>query len=131
MTASKKIAFWTATVLLCLGMLGGGIAQLIGAKPNVEGITRLGFPLYVLAILGIWKILAVVAILVPRYGLLKEWAHAGLFFLLSGGVVSHLVSGEELMKAFPAFIFLCLNIASWYLRPSNRKIQMNNHESWA
>lgn len=131
MSKSKKIAYWIVTGLLCLGMLGGGIAQLMNAKPNVDGLTSLGYPLYLLTILGVWKLLAVVAILIPKYTLLKEWAYAGLFFLLSGGVISHLASGEELMKAFPVFVFLCLNVASWYLRPINRKIQISNNENRA
>lgn len=131
MTKSKKIVFWVVTGLLCLGMLGGGIAQIMKAKPNVDGLTSLGYPLYLLTILGVWKLLAVAAILIPKYTLLKEWAYAGLFFLLSGGVISHLASGEELMKAFPVFVFLCLNVASWYLRPANRKIQISNNDNRA
>ncbi|MCB9250844.1 MAG: DoxX family protein [Flavobacteriales bacterium] len=123
---SKKIAYWIVTGLLCLGMLGGGIAQLIRAKPNVDGIISLGYPLYILTILGVWKLLAVFSILIPKYPLVKEWAYAGLFFLLSGGVISHLASGEGLMKTLPVFVFLCLNIASGYLRPADRKININN-----
>lgn len=123
---SKKIAYWVITGLLCLGMLGGGIAQLTRAKPNVDGLTSLGYPLYLLTILGVWKLLAVIVILIPKYTLIKEWAYAGLFFLLSGGVISHLASGEALMKAFPVFVFLCLNVASWYLRPAERRISFNN-----
>ena len=119
---SRKIAFWIVTGLLCFGMVGGGIAQLIRAKPNVDGMNSLGYPLYMLTILGIWKLLAVFAILIPKYPLVKEWAYAGLFFLLSGGVISHLVSGEGVIKALPVFVFMCLDIASWYLRPSNRKL---------
>lgn len=129
MTNSKKIAYWIVTGLLCLGMFGGGVAQLMKAKPNVDGLSSLGYPLYLLSILGVWKLLAVLAILVPKYALLKEWAYAGLFFLLSGGVISHLASGEELTKALPVFGFLCLNIASWYLRPANRRIQISNYEN--
>lgn len=123
---SKKIAFWIVTVLLCLGMLGGGLAQLFKAKPNVEGVVALGYPIYLLTILGVWKLLAVFAILIPKYTLLKEWAYAGLFFLLSGGVISHLASGESVIKALPVFVFFCLNVASWYLRPAERKIIINN-----
>ncbi|UMY64828.1 MULTISPECIES: DoxX family protein [unclassified Flavobacterium] len=119
---SKKNAFWIVTVLLCFGMTAGGIAQLIKAKPNVDGMLSLGYPLYVLSILGVWKLLAVVAILIPRYTLLKEWAYAGLFFLLSGGVISHLASREEPINALPVFFFPCLTVASWYLRPAERRV---------
>lgn len=123
---SKKIAFWIVTVILSLGMLGGGLAQLFKAKPNVEGIVALGYPIYLLTILGIWKLLAVFTILIPKYPLVKEWAYAGLLFLLSGGVISHLASGDPVIKALPVFAFLCLTVASWYLRPAERKITIND-----
>jgi hypothetical protein len=119
---SRKTAFWIVTGLLSFGMIAGGIAQLIRAKPNVDGMISLGYPLYVLTILGIWKLLAVFTILIPKYPLVKEWAYAGLFFLLSGGVISHLASGEGILKALPVFVFMCLTVASWYLRPADRKL---------
>ena len=119
---SNNTAYWIVTGLLCFGMVGGGIAQLIRAKPNVDGMTSLGFPLYVLTILGIWKLLAVFTILIPKFLLVKEWAYAGLFFLLSGGVISHLASGDTFLHALPVFVFMCLNIASWYLRPADRRL---------
>ena len=119
---SKNIAFWIVTGLLCFGMIAGGTAQLFRAKPNVDGMISLGYPLYMLAILGTWKLLAVAVILLPKYQLMKEWAYAGLFFLLSGGVISHLASGEGLLKALPIFVFMCLTVASWYLRPADRRL---------
>jgi hypothetical protein len=124
--SSKPIAFWVVTGLLCFGMLGGGIAQLIRAQPNVAGITHLGYPLYVLTILGVWKVLAVAVILMPKYPLAKEWAYAGLFFLLSGGVVSHIACGDTVLQVLPVFVFMCLTVASWYWRPADRKLQTIN-----
>jgi DoxX-like family len=119
---SKNIAYWVVTGFLCFGMLLGGSGQLYRASFNVEGIVHLGFPVYVLTILGLWKIFAVVAILIPKYLLLKEWAYAGLFFLLSGGVVSHFASGDGILQALPVFMFMCLTVISWYLRPTDRRI---------
>ncbi|WP_462254004.1 DoxX family protein, partial [Ferruginibacter sp.] len=104
---SKNIAYWAVTGFLCFGMLLGGSAQLYRASFNVEGIVHLGYPVYLLTIIGLWKIFAVVAILIPKYLLLKEWAYAGLFFLLSGGVVSHFVSGDGFLEALPVFMFMC------------------------
>jgi DoxX-like family len=123
---SRNIAYWAVTVFLSFGMLLGGSGQLYRASFNVDGIVHLGFPLYVLTIIGLWKILAVVAILIPKYLLLKEWAYAGLFFLLSGGVVSHFASGDTFLQALPVFVFMCLTIASWYLRPDDRKLIPNH-----
>jgi hypothetical protein len=119
---SKTIAFWTVTGLLAFGMLLGGTGQIFRAKFNVDGIIHLGYPEYVLSILGIWKVLAVVVILIPKYQLVKEWAYAGLFFLLSGAVISHFASGDGVLGALPAFVFMCLTVASWYLRPADRRI---------
>lgn len=121
----NKTAYWIATGLLSIGMLSGGSAQLLRAQPNVDGFRHLGFPLYVLTILGIWKILAVTAILIPKYLLVKEWAYAGLFFLLSGGVIAHFASGDGVLEVLPVFIFMCLTITSWYLRPNDRKLNFN------
>ncbi len=123
-TRKKTIAYWAVTSFLSFGMLLGGSGQLYRASFNVEGILHLGFPVYLLTIIGLWKILAVVAILIPGYLLVKEWAYAGLFFLLSGGVVSHFASGDGLLEALPVFMFMCLTVASWYLRPANRKINL-------
>lgn len=119
---SKLITFWIVTGLLSFGMLLGGTGQILRLKFNVDGIIHLGYPEYVLSILGVWKVLAVIVILIPNYQLTKEWAYAGLFFLLSGGVISHLASGDGILGALPVLVFLCLNVASWYLRPANRKI---------
>lgn len=119
---NKNIAYWIVTGFLCFGMLLGGSGQLYRASFNVEGIVHLGYPVYVLSIIGLWKICAVVAILVPDYLLLKEWAYAGLFFLLSGGVISHVASGDGIAEALPVFMFTCLTVISWYLRPAHRRL---------
>ena len=122
MEKKKIIAYWVATGLLCLGMLGSGIAQIIRANEMVGIITHLGYPLYIMTILGVWKILAVIAILVPGFKLLKEWAYAGLFFLLTGALISHLIMGDSGKAiAGPAMQTLFV-ILSWYFRPADRKI---------
>jgi uncharacterized membrane protein YphA (DoxX/SURF4 family) len=86
MIRTKKIIYWIATLWLALGMLSTGTVQLLKMKaegavapPGVYGITKLGYPIYFLTILGIWKLLGVVALLVPKFPLLKEWAYAGFF----------------------------------------------------
>jgi DoxX-like family len=119
---SRNIAYWAVTGFLCFGMLLGGSGQLYRASFNVEGIVHLGFPVYLLTIIGLWKIFAVAAILTPNYLLLKEWAYAGLFFLLSGGVISHFASGDGIAEALPVFMFMCLTVISWYLRPADRRL---------
>lgn len=119
----KLIVYWVTTGLLSFGMLGSGLAQIFHAKEMVDLIVPLGYPLYFLYIIGIWKILGVIAILVPQCKLIKEWAYAGLFFLMTGALVSHLASGDYSIKGiigpFMQTIFIIL---SWYFRPADRKI---------
>jgi hypothetical protein len=118
----KHTAYWVATGLLVFGMVLGGIGQLSYAKFNADGMIRLGYPLYTMRIIGAWKLLGVVAILVPGYGLLKEWAYAGFFFILSGAVLSHLSADEPIQAWIASFTFTILTVLSWYLRPANCRI---------
>lgn len=118
----QKGLYWAATLLLSLGMLAGGIGQIMQEKFNVVGVTHLGYPSYILYILGTWKILGVFVILAPKLKLMKEWAYAGFFFLLTGAVVSHIVSGDQMVEYIAPFIFGCLVVCSWHLRPSDRKL---------
>ncbi len=85
----KMIAYWTVTLLLAASITLSGIGQLMQYGGNVELVTHIGFPLYVTSILGSWKLLGVIAIVVPGFPRLKEWAHAGIFFLMTGAAVSH------------------------------------------
>ena len=84
-------------------------------------MTRLGYPVYLLTILGVWKILGVVAVLIPKYPVLKEWAYAGFFFAMSGAVISHIVSGDPVSQIFPALLLMVLTVVSWYFRPASRR----------
>jgi hypothetical protein len=124
-----KIIYWVSTLWLGSGMLSTGILQLFKvtaegavAPPGVYGITKLGYPVYFLTILGVWKILGVAAVLVPELPLLKEWAYAGFFFAMSGAVFSHIASGDPVKEIIPSLLLLVLTVVSWYFRPANRKI---------
>jgi uncharacterized membrane protein YphA (DoxX/SURF4 family) len=128
-TKTKKVIYWLATLWLASGMLATGLLQLLKMKaegavspPGVEGITHLGYPVYFLTILGIWKILGVVAMLIPRSPLVKEWAYAGFFFTMSGAIFSHIAVGDPMKEVFPSLLLLILTVVSWYLRPADRKI---------
>lgn len=121
MTKRNTIIYWIATVWLALGMLSTGIVQLLRVKEEVDMMTRLGYPLYFLTILGIWKMLGVVAVLVPKFPLLKEWAYAGFFFAMSGAVFSHLAGGDNAKEFFGPVLLLILTVVSWYFRPVDRR----------
>ena len=125
MTKRNKIIYWIATIWLALGMVATGTGQLIKMKAGQGGadmITHLGYPVYILTILGIWKILGVVAVLIPKFPLIKEWAYAGFFFIMSGAMISHIAVGDSVNEIWPSLLLLVLTIVSWYFRPPNRRI---------
>lgn len=122
MTKRNKIIYWIATGWLALGMLSTGIVQLIKMKEEADLITHLGYPLYFLTILGIWKLLGVVAILIPKFPLLKEWTYAGFFFAMSGAVFSHLALEDGAKDFFGPILLLILTVVSWYYRPADRRL---------
>lgn len=122
MTKRNKIIYWVVTIWLSFGMLSGAIFQLLKMEDAVKSFTHLGYPLYFLTILGMWKILGVVAVLIPKSPILKEWAYAGFFFAMSGAIISHVSMGDTFGEVFPSALTLVLVIASWYFRPADRKI---------
>ena len=136
MTKRNRIVYWISTIWLALGMLSTGTLQLFKVKaegavapPGVYGITHLGYPVYFLTILGVWKIWGVVALLIPKFPLLKEWAYAGFFFAMSGALFSHIASGDSVTENVPALLLLILTVISWYFRPVDRKIISVNQNS--
>jgi len=125
MTKKNKIIYWIATAWLALGMLATGAGQLFQIKNGQGGadmITHLGYPIYLLTLLGIWKVSGVVAILIPKSPLLKEWAYAGFFFIMTGAMFSHIAVGDPMTALLPSLLLLILTVVSWYFRPANRKI---------
>jgi hypothetical protein len=138
LTKRNKIVYWISTIWLASGMLSTGALQLFKvqaegavAPPGVDGITHLGYPIYFLTILGIWKFLGVIALLIPKFPLLKEWAYAGFFFAMSGAVFSHIASADSAKEIFPSLLLLILTVVSWYFRPADKKPcqVINNHSS--
>ena len=127
MTKRNKIIYWVATLWLALGMLSTAIVQLIKMDEEVKNFSNLGYPLYLMTILGVWKILGVIAILIPKFPLLKEWAYAGFFFAMSGALFSHIISGDDAIALFGPALLLVLTVLSWYYRPADRKVISVTH----
>lgn len=123
MKKRNKIIYWVATLWLALGMTSTGIVQLMKNEDVVEStVSHLNFPIYFLTILGSWKVLGVVAILIPKFPLLKEWAYAGFFFAMTGAIFSHVAVGDPAKDFFGPSLLLVLTVASWYFRPESRKV---------
>lgn len=121
MKRSYKIIYWISTVWLALGMMSTGIVQLLKVEDEVTMMNRLGYPLYFLTLLGVWKILGVIAILIPKFPLLKEWTYAGFFFAMTGALFSHIAVGDPAIDLFGPALLLVLTVVSWYFRPADRK----------
>ena len=125
MTKRNKIIYWIATIWLALGMASTAIVQLSKMKSGqggVNSITQLGYPIYSLTLIGAGKILGVIAVLVPKFPRLKEWAYAGFFFAMSGAIFSHITMGDGTIEILPALLLLVLTLVSWYFRPESRKV---------
>jgi uncharacterized membrane protein YphA (DoxX/SURF4 family) len=118
--AAKKIAYWSSTVIVALLMMSGGVGQV--TLQNAEGFTRLGYPVFFMVLLGVWKLLGGVALLVPRFPRVKEWAYAGIFFDLSGAVVTNAAVGEGAGHIIAPLVCTALLFASWALRPESRTL---------
>ena len=125
-TRGKRIAYWTTTILVAFFIGGGGVAQVAHVKATVDGFVHiLGYPAYFVTILGVWKVLGVIAILVPRFPRLKEWAYAGIFFDLTGAAASSAGAGVYGAYGFHLIAPLAiagLMVVSWALRPESRTI---------
>ena len=122
---ARPIVYWTMTILVAFFM-SGGIAQLLQYRANPHGIVPdLGYPMYFFAILGTWKILGAIAILVPGFPRLKEWAYAGIVFDLTGAAAFCAAVGGYGAYGFHVIAPLIITgftVASWALRPASRKI---------
>ncbi|MBL1220966.1 DoxX family protein [Chryseobacterium sp. L7] len=123
----NKIIYWIFTIWMALGMFSTAIVQLMKNKDELANFTNLGYPAYLMIMIGVWKILGVIAVLIPKRPLLKEWAYAGFFFVMSGALISHIIIGDTLGRTLPALLLLVLVLISWYFRPADRKIPVINH----
>jgi hypothetical protein len=118
----QTIGYWAATGLVALAFAAGGVMYLSAGAETAEALAHLGYPAYLVAILGVWKVLGAAAIVAPRFPRLKEWAYAGMFFDLSGAAVSHAVVGDPAVNVIVPLVLAGLVFASWALRPQSRTL---------
>lgn len=121
----RTAAYWTVTIILAFSIALSGIGQLMRYGGNVDLVTDIGFPLYVTNILGAWKLLGVIAIVMPGFPRLKEWAYSGIFFLMTGAALSHAFANDYGDNGFHVLLplfYAALGIASWALRPKSRRL---------
>ncbi len=119
-------AYWICTALTVFFFLPGGLAYAMAVPDVVDGVVLLGFPLYFIRLLGIWKILGAIAVLVPGFPRLKEWAYAGIVFDLIAAAVANATMGDVIGAEWwhvPAPLMVAvIVIASWALRPPSRRL---------
>jgi hypothetical protein len=118
----RALAYWGSTLLLGTEGIVGGVLAVIRYPPYVGVLTHLGYPLYFIAIIGVWYMLAGIALLAPRMPRIKEWAYAGLVINYTGAAASHLAMGDGFGALAAPAIFASLTVASWALRPPTRRL---------
>ena len=118
----RLIGYWIATVLFCVAMTAGGTMNLLRVELQQEAMANLGYPMYLMTILGVAKILGVIALLVPQLPLLKEWAYAGFTFDMLGAAASHAFVGDSPAEIVTPLVVLALAVTSYCLRPPTRRL---------
>ena len=118
----KKIAYWATTGAFCLVLGFSGVMHSIHAQSMVESMAAMGYPVYFMSIIGMFKLLGVAALLAPGRSLLKEWAYAGFAFNLIGATASHVFSGEPITHWIRPLVVLGIGAASYLLRPNSRRL---------
>ena len=122
MSKTKIITYWIATLWASLGVTATAIVQVFGKNAQAAHIASLHYPGYFITLIGTWKMLGVIALLIPKFPLLKEWAYAGFFFLLTGALYSHIAVGDPASELYPSALLLVLILLSYFLRPASRRL---------
>ena len=110
-----KIWYWIVTMIFVAFMLFSGISELMGTKQGNDLLIHLRYPLYINVILGIAKILGAIALTIPGFKTLKEWAYAGFTFDILGASASYALNGDSFGDAFMPLIFLLVMFISYAL----------------
>lgn len=119
---ARRALYWTATGLTVLSFVSGGAALLAHGEPQVRGLVELGYPAYLATLLGAWKLLGGLAVVVPGRPRLAEWAYAGMAFDLTGAAFSHAAAGHPSAKVVAPLVVLAITAVSWALRPGARAL---------
>ena len=126
-TTTKAVAYWMTTGIVVFAMFSGGIAELVRRPETVNGMMQLGYPVYFVMILGSWKLLGSLALVVPGFPRVKEWAYAGIFFNMTGAAVSHIVCHDAAWHVVVTLGLAALAVASWALRPASRTLHRETY----
>jgi uncharacterized membrane protein YphA (DoxX/SURF4 family) len=120
---TRRIVYWVCTAVTAFVFLSGGIVYLMGVEGAVKGVMELGYPAYFVTMLGVWKVLGGIVILLPGMARVKEWAYAGMAFDLIGAAVSSGEMGKEVWHVVVPLVILGIVVGSWGLRPAGRRLR--------
>lgn len=118
----KRVAYWVCTWLVAFFIGSGGVVYVMQVPDVIQGVVALGFPAHFVVLLGVWKVLGSIAIVVPRFSPIKEWAYAGIMFDLTGAASASLATGGEWWHAAAPLSIAVLVAVSWALRPASRRL---------
>ena len=125
-----KIIYWVVTGLFALMMLMSGVQNAMNTPDSVALIsTQLGFPAYLVPMIGWAKILGSIAILIPGFPRIKEWAYAGLFFDLSGATYASIAQFGFFPQTSFMFVFIAFCLGSYFLYHKVEKEKLANVHS--
>ena len=119
---TRYIGYWVATGLVAAAFAMGGVMDVLQPPDVQAGMAHLGYPLHFATLLGIWKVLGAIAVLVPGFARVKEWAYAGFFIDLTGAAVAHASVGDPASNVLTPLVILAVVAASYFLRPESRRL---------
>jgi uncharacterized membrane protein YphA (DoxX/SURF4 family) len=119
----RKVAYWASTIIICAMTLFAVFSYLSGNQQAVQGFAHVGYPQQLRIILGIAKLLGVIALLAPGFPTLKEWAYAGFTFAWISAHIAHHLARDPLFNQFMPLVLLALLAVSYFTRPASRRWQ--------
>jgi DoxX-like family len=114
-TKNLSLLYWSFTLIFAFFMLTDGIAGVLRVQAGVDAIVGLGYPIYLLTIVGTAKILGSIAIFQNKYKTIKEWAYAGFVFNSLGALGSRYFAGDTGFLLFFPIILLAYVLTSYYI----------------
>lgn len=119
---ARTIAYWLFTILVAFEMVAGAMWDFLRIEYVRVVLAHLGYPMYLLFILGAWRVPGGLVLLLPRFPRIKEWAYAGAIFDYTGAAASHLFMRDSAGTWIAPLILAVFTIASWALRPGARRL---------
>ena len=131
----RSVVYWLLTLVVAFELAAGAVWDLLRIEYVRVVLAHLGYPLYLLIILGVWRIPGALVLLGPRFPRLKEWAYAGAFFNFTGAAASHLLAGDSAGQWVGPLVLSVFTLLSWAMRPPLWRLPLaattdRNVEAW-